>query len=145
MRLPERAISRTSISASKSFISQLTSSVFILEMVSMKQNASATWVGGLSHGKGLVTTASGALSQSQYFETGDGEGKGTNPYELIAVAHSACPRVVATHPYLKRPCLVIANETGSLPAAKGEPGTGVRAPVGLILYAEMLSSPRFAT
>jgi osmotically inducible protein OsmC len=56
----------------------------------MKQNASATWVGGLSHGKGLVTTASGALSQSQYFETGDGGGKGTNPYELIAAAHAAC-------------------------------------------------------
>jgi lipoyl-dependent peroxiredoxin len=56
----------------------------------MKQNASATWVGGLSHGKGLVTTASGALSQSQYFGAGDVEGKGTNPYELIAAAHAAC-------------------------------------------------------
>jgi lipoyl-dependent peroxiredoxin len=56
----------------------------------MKQNASATWVGGLSHGKGLITTASGALSQSQYFEACDGEGKGTNPYELIAAAHAAC-------------------------------------------------------
>ncbi len=56
----------------------------------MKRNASATWVGGLRHGKGLLTTGSGALSQSQYFETGDGEGKGTNPYELIAAAHAAC-------------------------------------------------------
>jgi osmotically inducible protein OsmC len=58
--------------------------------MSMKPNASATWVGGLRHGKGLVTTGSGALSQSQYFKTGDGEGKGTNPYELIAAAHAAC-------------------------------------------------------
>ena len=45
----------------------------------------------------------------------------------------------------KRPRLAIANETGSLPVAKGEPGTGAKAPVELILYAEMLSSPRFAT
>lgn len=56
----------------------------------MKPNASATWVGGLRHGKGLVTRGSGALSQSQYFKTGDGEGKGTNPYELIAAAHAVC-------------------------------------------------------
>jgi lipoyl-dependent peroxiredoxin len=56
----------------------------------MKPNASATWVGDLRRGKGVVTTGSGALSQSQYFATGDREGKGTNPYELIAAAHAAC-------------------------------------------------------
>jgi osmotically inducible protein OsmC len=56
----------------------------------MKPSASATWVGGLRHGKGLLTTGSGALSQSQCFKTGDGEGKGTNPSELIAAAHAAC-------------------------------------------------------
>lgn len=38
----------------------------------------------------MVTTASGTLSQSQYFGTADGKGKGTNPFELIAAAHSAC-------------------------------------------------------
>lgn len=37
----------------------------------------------------MVTTASGTLSQSRYFGTADGKGKGTNPFELIAVAHSA--------------------------------------------------------
>jgi osmotically inducible protein OsmC len=56
----------------------------------MKSNASATWVGGLKHGKGVVTTGSGTLSQSQYFGTADGEAKGANPYELIAAAHAAC-------------------------------------------------------
>jgi len=64
--------------------------IFILETVSMKPNASATWVGGLKHGKGVVTTGSGSLLQSQYFGTGDGEVKGANPYELIAAAHAAC-------------------------------------------------------
>jgi osmotically inducible protein OsmC len=56
----------------------------------MKRIASATWVGDLRHGKGLVTTGHGALSQSQYFEKGDEEGEGTNPYELVAAAHAAC-------------------------------------------------------
>jgi osmotically inducible protein OsmC len=64
--------------------------LFIWETVSMKPNASATWVGDLRRGNGLVTTGSGTLSQSQYFGTGDGEGKGTNPYELVAAAHAAC-------------------------------------------------------
>jgi lipoyl-dependent peroxiredoxin len=56
----------------------------------MKRNASATWVGGVRRGKGVVTTGSGTLSESQYFGTGNGKGKGTNPFELIAAAHAAC-------------------------------------------------------
>jgi lipoyl-dependent peroxiredoxin len=56
----------------------------------MKPNASATWIGDLRRGKGVVTTESGTLSQSQYRGTGDGQGKGANPYELIAAAHAAC-------------------------------------------------------
>ena len=56
----------------------------------MKPNASATWVCGRSRGKGLVTTGSGILSQSRYSGTGDEEGKGANPYELIAAALAAC-------------------------------------------------------
>jgi lipoyl-dependent peroxiredoxin len=56
----------------------------------MKPNASATWVGGLRRGKGVLTTGSGALSQSQYFGIDDGKGKGIHPYELIAAAHAAC-------------------------------------------------------
>jgi osmotically inducible protein OsmC len=56
----------------------------------MKPNASVTWAGDLRHGKGFVTTGSGTLSLSQYFERGDGERKGANPYELFAAAHAAC-------------------------------------------------------
>jgi osmotically inducible protein OsmC len=72
------------------FVSQYAMSIFILGMVFMNRSASAIWVGVLKGGKGVVTTESGALSQSQYFGTGDREGKGTNPYELIAAAHAAC-------------------------------------------------------
>jgi lipoyl-dependent peroxiredoxin len=56
----------------------------------MKPNASATWVGDRRRGKGAVTTGSGTLSQSRYFVTGDRQGQGTNPYELVAAAHAAC-------------------------------------------------------
>jgi osmotically inducible protein OsmC len=56
----------------------------------MKPNASATWVGELRRGNGMVTTGSGTLLQSRYFAIGDGQGKGTNPYELLAAAHAAC-------------------------------------------------------
>jgi osmotically inducible protein OsmC len=56
----------------------------------MKPNASATWVGDPRRGKGVVTTGSGTLLQSQYFGTGAREGKGANPYELIAAAHATC-------------------------------------------------------
>lgn len=57
----------------------------------MKRKASAVWQGGLKDGKGTVSTASGALSDTQYsFSTRFEEGVGTNPEELIAAAHAGC-------------------------------------------------------
>ncbi len=57
----------------------------------MKRKASAVWQGGLKDGKGTVSTASGALSETQYsFSTRFEEGTGTNPEELIAAAHAGC-------------------------------------------------------
>ncbi|HEX7833690.1 MAG TPA: OsmC family protein [Thermoanaerobaculia bacterium] len=57
----------------------------------MKRNASAQWNGGLKDGKGTISTASGALSQTQYsFGTRFEDGVGTNPEELIAAAHAGC-------------------------------------------------------
>jgi osmotically inducible protein OsmC len=64
--------------------------VIMLERVLMKRNASAVWFGDLEDGKGVVTTESTTLSESQYFAADDCEGRGTNPYELIAAAHAAC-------------------------------------------------------
>jgi osmotically inducible protein OsmC len=60
-----------------------------LETVFMKSSASATWVGKPKGGKGVVTTESATLSQSQYSTIGDPKRRGTNPYELIAAAHAA--------------------------------------------------------
>jgi len=57
----------------------------------MKRTASAAWQGGLKDGRGSISTASGVLSNTQYsFGTRFENGIGTNPEELIAVAHAAC-------------------------------------------------------
>lgn len=57
----------------------------------MKRKASAVWRGGLKDGKGLISTESGVLKDSQYsFGTRFENGTGTNPEELIAAAHAGC-------------------------------------------------------
>lgn len=57
----------------------------------MKRKASAVWNGSLKDGKGTISTESGLLENAQYsFSTRFEEGKGTNPEELIAAAHSGC-------------------------------------------------------
>ena len=57
----------------------------------MQRKASAHWSGDLKSGKGSVSTASGALSKTQYsFNTRFEDGIGTNPEELVAAAHAGC-------------------------------------------------------
>src|SRR5262245_3098194 len=57
----------------------------------IKRKASAVWQGGLKDGKGIVSTDSGVLHETQYsFSTRFESGKGTNPEELIAAAHAGC-------------------------------------------------------
>jgi lipoyl-dependent peroxiredoxin len=57
----------------------------------MKRKGSAVWRGGLKDGKGIVSSESGVLSNTQYsFSTRFEDGKGTNPEELIAAAHAGC-------------------------------------------------------
>jgi lipoyl-dependent peroxiredoxin len=57
----------------------------------MKRNATANWKGSGKEGKGVLTTASTVLSNTQYsFNSRFAEGVGTNPEELVAAAHSGC-------------------------------------------------------
>jgi len=57
----------------------------------MKRTANAQWRGDLKSGKGVISTASGVLSNSNYsFHTRFEEGEGTNPEELLAAAHAGC-------------------------------------------------------
>lgn len=58
----------------------------------MKRTANAEWQGTLKEGKGMLTTQSGVLENTNYsFKTRFEEGeKGTNPEELLAAAHAGC-------------------------------------------------------
>ena len=57
----------------------------------MKRKASAVWKGDLKSGKGVISTNSGVLSNTQYsFSTRFEDAAGTNPEELIAAAHAGC-------------------------------------------------------
>lgn len=57
----------------------------------MKRSASAVWKGGLTDGKGTVSTESGVLAGTPYnFKMRFENEKGTNPEELVAAAHAAC-------------------------------------------------------
>jgi osmotically inducible protein OsmC len=57
----------------------------------MDRKATAVWQGGLKDGKGIISTASGVLKDTQYsFTSRFEEGIGTNPEELIAAAHAGC-------------------------------------------------------
>lgn len=57
----------------------------------MKRNATANWKGSGKEGKGVLTTASTVLNNTQYsFNSRFADGVGTNPEELVAAAHSGC-------------------------------------------------------
>lgn len=57
----------------------------------MKRTANAIWNGSLKEGEGKITTQSKVLDKSQYcFNSRFGEGKSTNPDELLAAAHAGC-------------------------------------------------------
>jgi osmotically inducible protein OsmC len=59
----------------------------------MQRTASARWHGGAQDGSGTLTTQSGTLKDVPFtFKARFGDGKGTNPEELIAVAHAAAFR-----------------------------------------------------
>jgi osmotically inducible protein OsmC len=60
-------------------------------MATIKRHASAAWSGTGKEGRGALTTQSGTLSETPYsFTARFGDGKGTNPEELIAAAHAGC-------------------------------------------------------
>jgi osmotically inducible protein OsmC len=57
----------------------------------MKRTAKAHWKGNLKEGKGEISSQSTILNQTPYsFKTRFESGIGTNPEELIAVAHAGC-------------------------------------------------------
>ena len=57
----------------------------------MKRTANAVWSGSLKDGEGKITSQSKVLNNTAYcFNSRFGEGKSTNPDELLAAAHAGC-------------------------------------------------------
>ncbi|PVW15833.1 OsmC family protein [Marixanthomonas spongiae] len=57
----------------------------------MKRTAQAVWNGSLKEGEGKLTTQSKVLNDSPYcFNSRFGDGKATNPDELLAASHAGC-------------------------------------------------------
>lgn len=57
----------------------------------MKRTANAVWSGSIKEGIGKITTQSKILNDNEYcFNSRFGEGKATNPDELLAAAHAGC-------------------------------------------------------
>jgi|SRR5690554_1825508 len=57
----------------------------------MKRSAHAVWKGTVKEGEGTITTQSNVLKDSKYcFNSRFGDGKSTNPDELLAAAHAGC-------------------------------------------------------
>ena len=57
----------------------------------MQRKGSAHWLGSTQQGSGTVSTQSGTLRDTPYsFKARFGDGKGTNPEELLAAAHAGC-------------------------------------------------------
>ncbi|HKJ31288.1 MAG TPA: OsmC family protein [Balneolales bacterium] len=54
------------------------------------RTASAQWNGNLQDGNGTMKVGSGAYEGSYSFDSRFGEGKGSNPEELIGAAHAGC-------------------------------------------------------
>jgi osmotically inducible protein OsmC len=60
-------------------------------MAGIKRNGESVWTGSGKEGKGELTTQSGAISNLPYsFAKRFGDEKGTNPEELLAIAHAGC-------------------------------------------------------
>jgi len=57
----------------------------------MQRKASARWQGTTQEGSGTLSVQSGTLRDTPFsFKARFGDGKGTNPEELIAAAHAGC-------------------------------------------------------
>ena len=57
----------------------------------MQRKASARWQGTTQEGSGTLSVQSGTLKDVPYsFKARFGDGKGTNPEELLAAAHAGC-------------------------------------------------------
>jgi lipoyl-dependent peroxiredoxin len=61
------------------------------------KSAEASWSGSLMDGKGHVKSESGKLDVDMAWKDRGGEGKGTNPEEILGAAHAMCFSMALSH------------------------------------------------
>ena len=54
------------------------------------RSGTAEWHGNVESGSGMVTVGDGVFEGAYSYDSRFGEGKGTNPEQLIAAAHASC-------------------------------------------------------
>ena len=71
----------------------------------MRRNANARWQGSTADGSGALTVDSGTLKDTPYsFKSRFGDGRGTNPEELLAAAHAGCFTMALSLALVNRGC-----------------------------------------
>ena len=71
----------------------------------MRRNASARWQGSAIDGSGVLSVDSGTLKETPYsFKARFGDGRGTNPEELLAAAHAGCYTMALSLALVNRGC-----------------------------------------
>lgn len=92
----------------------------------MKRKADATWIGTLDTGRGALRSESGVLASNRYtFDARFGDGKGTNPEELIGAAHAGCYSMALSKILSERgidPARIDTEATVTLEKRNGELG-----------------------
>lgn len=63
----------------------------------LNRTAQAIWKGNLKNGRGTMEFGGGAFKGNYSFTSRFENGKGTNPEELIAAAHSGCFAMALSH------------------------------------------------
>jgi len=64
--------------------------LWVLKNETLNRTAQAIWEGNLKDGRGTMEFGGGAFKGNYSFASRFENGKGTNPEELIAAAHSGC-------------------------------------------------------
>jgi osmotically inducible protein OsmC len=78
----------------------------------MQRTANAQWQGTAKEGSGTLSVQSGTLRDTPYtFKARFGDGKGTNPEELIAAAHAGCFTMALSFALDNAGCTADAIET----------------------------------
>ena len=122
-------------------------------MAQIKRRASAEWTGSGKEGTGSLTTQSATLKDMPYgFNSRFGDGKGTNPEELIAAAHAGCFSMatafqLAVRGIRPKACIVTHADHGAggrrLEDRRGSPGAaGEGAGAGCAKFQELAAGAK---